>query len=349
MGFAVKNFKITDVARLAGVSPATVSNVINGRHERMSGDTFERVREVVEQLGFRPNAMARQLKTGNLPMLGLLVPSIANPFFGSLAREVEEAARKRGYGLLLCNSRRDAERELEYADALLAQGVRGVILGAALRAQEHLPKLRERGLAVLGFDRHDADGAPTIDTVSIDNFKAAYLATKHLCGLRHRSLVYVTGALTSANRVARLEGFQAACAKHGVQAEVREIEAAKLFSDEEMAQGGKVAGERLVAEGHPATGVVAMNDMAAIGAIAGLHAGGRVVPTQMSVIGIDDVFLAAYCLPGLSTVHQPLPEMAESAVAQLIARIGDPQLPISQKLFQPKLMLRGSTAKPGKP
>ena len=182
---------IDDVARRAGVSISTVSNVLNGREARMRAETLDRVRQAIADLAFQPNQSARRLKTGHMAMIGLLVPTIANPFFGGLANWVEEAANAHGYGVLLCNTQRSAEREQAYAQAFLAQGVQGVILGSSLQAQEHLVPLIERGLAVVSLDRTAQHAPLTMDYVSLDNHRAGAMAAEHLLSLGHTDIVYV--------------------------------------------------------------------------------------------------------------------------------------------------------------
>ena len=153
-------------------------------------------------------------------MIGLLVPSIANPFFGSLAREIEAVANERGYGVMLCNTQREADRELAYAQALMAQGVRGVVIGSALQAQEHLAPLIERGLAVVSFDRTAQEAPWNMDYVSVDNHRCGELAAEHLLALGHRDIVYVTAPLRSVSRGARLEGVRKACTAAGARLHV---------------------------------------------------------------------------------------------------------------------------------
>lgn len=338
---------IEDVARQAGVSISTVSNVLNGRESRMRAQTLERVREAIAVLGFRPNQSARHLKTGHMPMIGLLVPSIGNPFFGTLARWVEDAAIRRGYGVLLCNTQRSVEREREYAQAFLAQGVQGVILGSALQTQEHLGPLIKGGLAAVSFDRTALHAPLTMDYVSLDNHRAGAIAAGHLLDLGHRELAYVSAQLRSVNRVARLEGAREACARVGAHLEVHisKVEAAQ--AEMEMAEIGRSAAHTLHAQRSTATAFVAMNDMVGIGLLAGLRQCGRRVPEDASVIGIDDIFLGQYISPAMSTVRQPMQAMASAAVERVLARMKNSDEPPHELIFVPELVERESTAARG--
>lgn len=337
---------IHDVAELAGVSVSTVSNVLNGRESRMREGTLLRVRQAISELGFRPNPSARQLKTGHMPMLGLLVPSIANPFFGTLARWVEAAALERGFGVVLCNTQRDPVRELAYAQALQAQGVRGVIIGSALQAQQHLEPMIASGMAVLGFDRTSESNSQPMDFVSMDNRRAGAVAAEHLISLGHRSLVYVTPALRSQNREARLAGVRAACEQAGVAFEAHVGLPQSAYEEGEMAEVGRAAVLERCRAGQTVSGWVGMNDMVALGMLAGLHESGLRVPTDVSLVGIDDLYLSRCLFPTLSTVRQPLREMAEAAVERVLTRMSELRARSHQLVFMPALVQRESSAPP---
>lgn len=144
---------IHQVAEAAGVSASTVSNVLNGRTDRMQPATLARVEQAIEQLSYRPNRAARMLRTGRIQVIGLIVPSVANPFWGALARELEAVALAEGYHVLLCNSERDPARELKYGEELLADGVSGVVLCSSLPSLDHVAPLLKRGLKMVAFDR----------------------------------------------------------------------------------------------------------------------------------------------------------------------------------------------------
>lgn len=335
---------IEDVAREAAVSISTVSNVLNGREARMRPETLARVQQAIAALRFQPNQSARRLKTGHMAMIGLLVPSIANPFFGALARWVEEAANARGYGVLLCNTHRKEEREQAYAQAFMAQGVQGVILGSSLQAQEHLAPLIERGLAAVSFDRTAQHAPLTMDYVTVDNARAGAMAAEHLLALGHRNIAYVSAPLTSVSRATRLEGARAACAAAKAQFEGHVHEVPPGQTEMEMAELGRAAAIALHASGSAATGFIAMNDMMAIGLLAGLRQCGRRVPEDVSVMGVDDMFLGRYLSPALSTVRQPMQEMATAAVERVLARMNQPDEPVHELVFMPELVERESTA-----
>ena len=334
---------IQDVAALAGVSVSTVSNVLNGREARMRAETLARVHQAIADLGFRPNQSARMLKTGLMPTIGLMVPSIANPFFGELARWIEAAALAKGYGLLLCNTHRDSEREREYAETLMAQGVKAVIQTSALAAHDHLIPLVARGLAAVSLDRAlTADGLNR-DFVSVDNRRAGFMAAEHLLALGHRHIIFVGAALQSMNRVARHLGALEACQQAGVQLDRHLGNTGPDYHESEMAELGRLAAHQLHDAKSTATAFIGLNDMVAIGLLAGLKQCGLNVPNDVSVIGIDGISLGAYVSPPLSSVSQPLEAIANAAIEHVLTRVKQPDLPPQESIFPPTLLLRSST------
>src|SRR6218665_4049351 len=185
---------IQDVARHADVSTSTVSNVLNGRADRMRPETRLRVEAAIEARQFRPSKLAQQLKTGHTPLLGLLVPSMSNPMYGFIPREVETFAQDRfGLRLLIGSRYRDAAKEAAFFEDMLSHGVRRVIVISSLADERHLENAVERGMAVMSYDRRATLGQKTgVGHVTPDNFEAARLATDHLVAQGHRRLAFVT-------------------------------------------------------------------------------------------------------------------------------------------------------------
>ena len=342
--------KIQDVASRAGVSTSTVSNVLNGRSNRMAKETLARVEAAIAELRYRPNTTARQLKTGHTPMLGLLVPSIANPMYGFIAREIETQAQERyGFRIMIGNTYRDKDKEARFFDDLMAHGVRGVIIISSLVDEQHFESAGERGLVVVSYDRRATPGVESgIDHVSVDNFEAARMATMHLIAQGHRQLAFVTAAGITMSRREKINGFMAAAASAGLTASAQVIEGTPVqeYGDSMMSELGRIEAAKL-AERHEAerpTGVVAVNDMMALGLMAGFREAGLSVPADVSVVGMDDVFLSALMHPALTTVRLPVSEMAHTIVERVMSRLADPSLPTGEFMFQPSLVVRGSVA-----
>ncbi|RME64416.1 MAG: LacI family transcriptional regulator [Caldilineae bacterium] len=340
---------ITDVARLADVSVSTVSNLLNGRDERMRPSTKERILAAIEELGYTPNQAARQLKTGQTSILGLIVPSVANPFYGVFAREVEKAALDLGYQVLLGNSERDAERERLYAEELWSYGVRGIIFGSSLMAFSHLDDLIRRGLRVVAFDRpgQAADRAP-MDSISVDNVQAARLAIKHLLALGHRRIGFVSGPIRTVSRLDRLEGYRSALEEAGIpfdpQLVWQGVEPGN-FGDSNAVDLGRQGAHELLSLSDPPTALFTVNDMYAFGAYAGARDLGRRIPQDLSVVGFDDIVLSQIVEPPLTTIRQPVAEISRLAVERLVERLQNNGTHKPGHITLPaQLIVRASTA-----
>jgi len=343
---------IQDVAREAGVSVSTISNVLNGRVDRMRGETLQRVQAAITALDFRPSRAARQLKTGRTPMLGLLVPSIANPMYGYIAREIETVAQERhGHRVLLGNTYRNRDKETGFFDDLLAHGVRGVIVISSLVDEQHFESAVARGLVMVSYDRRATPGAASaIDHVSVDNFEAAHLATMHLIAKGHRRLAFVTASGQTMSRGEKIKGFLAAAQACGLGAHARVIDGSTTseYGDSEMADVGRLLAKRIAQQRARPTGVVAVNDLLAFGLLAGFRDAGLAVPADISVVGMDGLFLSSLTSPGLTTVRLPVPEMAQTIVERVIGRLADRSIAPAEFLFKPALVERESVAAPPK-
>ena len=345
---------IEDVALLAKTSPSTVSNVLNGRLDRMRPETRDRIQRAMAQLGYTPNQAARQLKTGQAPILGLVVPSVANPFWGSFAQFVEEAARHRGYQVFLGNAGRDPIQEEQYAESLSSYGVRGVIFGSSPLSLDHVQGLVNRGMRAVTFDR---DTAPIdrlidseIDSVTIENIKGARIATDYLLSLGHRRIGFLSGPLRTASRLERLNGFRSALNDAGLEMDGELVWEGSFnhgYGDVEGAEFGRRAARELLERGDPPTALFAINDMYALGAYAGARDLGLQVPEAVSIVGFDDIVFAEIAQPPLTTVRQPLREMLHATVAMLIDRLeGRRTGPADHLTFRPELIVRSSAAPP---
>lgn len=341
---------IQQVAKAANVSPSTVSNLLNGRSNRMLPETRRRVEDAISQLGYRPNRAARQLRTGRTQTIGLVVPSVGNPFWGAFARHVESAALAMGYHVLLCNSERDPDLEAQYVDELWSDGISGVVLCSSLPSLEHMAPNIARGMRIVAFDRGaQADDPEGLVSISIDNAVGAQLATSHLLELGHRRLAFISGSLRSVNRKDRYRGFATALEAAGLDPSAAVVwpgEKSGTFGDE-AADLGRGAARELLARDEAPTGFIAVNDMCALGVCRGIRDAGLEVTRDVSVVGFDDIVLADLYDPPITTIRQPMHDMAAAAVMELTARIEDPDLRQGKSLLlRPELIVRDSTAPP---
>lgn len=341
---------IYQVAKAAGVSPSTVSNVLNGRDGRMLPQTRRRVIRAMEDLGYHPNRAARQLRTGRSGAIGLIVPSVANPFWGAFARHLEAAALAHGHHVLLCNSERDPSRERDYVEELWADGLRGIVLCTSLPSLEHLADKVASGLCLVAFDRTAQVGDPDpVINISIDNVVGAHLATRHLLDLGHRRIAFVSGALGSVNRRERHRGFLEAAKSAGLtEDEAVTWTGGDDYADLDAAGLGRAAIADLLTlpEDERPTAVQAINDMTALGVCAGAREAGLMPGRDISVIGFDDIVLADLTWPTLTTVRQPLETMARTAFERLRGGLEDGASTGTSLLIRPELVVRESTAPP---
>ncbi|MCP4379855.1 MAG: LacI family transcriptional regulator [Hyphomicrobiales bacterium] len=344
--------RIRDVAALAETSVSTVSNFLNDRPERMRPETMQRIEAAISQLGYRRSGPARHLKTGFVPMLGLLVPSVANPSHGAMARAVEVAAEAQGLQVVLGNTQRDPVREKRYASQFLDLGIRGIIISSSPFTLDHFTQLIADGLVIVAIDLGaTVNGIDLpIDSVSFDNRKAGYLATRTLIENGHTKIGYVSATTPTVSRQERFQGYKDALLEanlHPHPSPVSAPVAAFGFDDTNAVEHGEAAARELLAAVPKLTGIVAINDMHAIGACAALNEVGLRVPEDVSVVGIDDVQISKFVDPPLTTVYQPFELLGSKAFELLDNRIrygfdGPPQ----HLTFPPHVVSRKSIAKP---
>lgn len=341
---------IQDVARHAGVSVSTVSNVLNGRTDRMRQETLARVEAAITALQFRPNRLARQLKTGQTPLLSLLVPSIANPLYSYIARDVETFAQEQyGYRVLIGNTYRDKDKEAAFFEDLLAHGVRRVIVISSLSDERHLERAVQRGMVVLSYDRRATPGEVSeVDHVTPDNFEAAHLATRHLITHGHTRLAFATVGGMTMSRSDKIQGFLAAASEAGLGQHARVLNGGPLneYGDAVMSEVGRALAQQIVNDPEPPTGIVTVNDLMALGLMAGLREAGLRVPEDISIVGMDGLFLSAISNPALTTVELPITEMARAMVARVMSRQSGQKVDDSELVFTPPHLIERETVAP---
>lgn len=340
---------IRDVARLAGVSISSVSNVLNGRVDQMRKETRIRIEQVMRELNYQPNRAAQQLKTGQTRMIGLLVPSIVNPSFSALAREVDLAARVHDCRVLLGSTYRQEQEERTFLEDMLAHGVRGVIVAASDMRKTHFVQAAQQGMAIVNYDSRLAGNtvdatSRLFDSVSMDNLEAGRLAASHLVERGCGNIVFATEANLTISRCHKIEGFLTVLRnlRQSQHQRIVEGKARGGYGDTEMNELGHALASKILALSPRPDGVVAINDALAIGLLGGLRDAGVVVPNEISVIGIDNIPLSGQIRPGLSSVMPPLAEMAKVMVARIMRRIDDSALVPQEFLFPPTLIQRQS-------
>jgi LacI family transcriptional regulator len=327
-----------DVARLAGVSVSTVSNVVN-KPAGVDPHLAARVTDAIAKLGFVRNDAARQLRTGRSETLGLVVLNLSNPFFADLAIGVEAAAQAAGYSVLLATSSASAGGEAGTLDLFERHRVDGVLVASAGDVLDRLDQLRQRGIPAVLIDGVDDRGV--FSSVSADDVTGGRLAGAHLLETGRTRLLFIGGTRTRAQMRDRLAGCQEAVgAASGVTLDV--LWAGTLTAELGLSTGAELAA-RPAADRPDA--VFAANDMFALGLIQGLVGGGVRVPEDVAVVGYDDIVFAAAAGVPLSSVRQPSRAMGERAAAALIDQLQNPAeyRPVAVT-FEPSLVVRASSA-----
>lgn len=292
----------------------------------------------VRALGYRPNGIARSLVTKTTHTIALLLPDITNPFFPSLVKGVQLVANERGYVVLLCSTLGDEKSDEEYLKLLRAKQVDGILAVGLVLHRRQLERLAAGGLPFVSLDRNIE--LPGVPLVQVNHRQSAMVATQHLLALGHRTIVHITGPLRLRVSRERLAGYVEALARAGVKPD-RRLRITGDFTEE----SGYRDIERLLAECVPFTAVFAANDLSAIGVIAALKRHGRRVPEDVSVVGFDDIHLAAYTSPPLTTIRQPTLEMGRRAAQILVDAIeqGARKKQPAKMIFDGMLVVRGST------
>ncbi|WP_020075320.1 LacI family DNA-binding transcriptional regulator [Cryocola sp. 340MFSha3.1] len=329
---------VKDVAALAQVSVGTVSNVLN-RPEIVAPETVERVMSAMQKLSYVRNEAARQLRLGHSQALGLVTLSGGNPFFTDLATAAEDAAADAGYSVIVGNSNESTTRESGYLNLFEELRVRGVLLSPVGDPARRLRQLRDRGIAAVLVDRVSSDDS--FSSVSVDDVAGGALAAAHLIRSGRTRLAFVGGPLQIRQVSDRLAGTRQEVEKHpGVSLEVVPVDALTVLE-------GRRAGEELVqrsANRRP-DAVFAANDLIAVGLLQGLFINGRIrIPEDISLVGYDDIMFASASVVPLTSIRQPSALIGRTGVEILIEEAQDPDLEPRHVLYQPELVVRGSSS-----
>ncbi|TDC72407.1 LacI family DNA-binding transcriptional regulator [Streptomyces hainanensis] len=329
---------IKEVARQAGVSVGTVSNVINRPH-MVADETRERVQSAIVELGYVRSESARQLRAGQSRIIALLVLDMANPFFVDVASGAERVARAATLGVMLCNSAQSTSEESDYLSLFAEQRVRGVLVTPADMSGRNLADFRRHGIPFVLVDRvlPSAEGC----SVSVDDVLGGTLAVRHLLARGHSSVAYVSGPMTLQQCQDRKEGAEAALTEAGLPASaLRHLEAERLD-----VAAGRDAGGRLLGMADRPTAVFCANDLLALGVLQALFAAGVRVPDEVALVGYDDIEFAAAAAVPLTSVRQPAVRMGRQAAELLLEETGEEAgLHRHQRIvLDPELIVRESS------
>ncbi|CAL9394516.1 Ribose operon repressor [Streptomyces sp. enrichment culture] len=326
---------IKDVAHRAGVSIATVSNVLN-RPDRVARATRERVEDAIDVLGYVPNPAARQLSGSRGSVVGLVVFDVRNPFLTDVARGAEDLLHAEDRTVMLCNSDVLADKEERYLKLLAQQNAAGVVITPADLNRGWLDSVRDRGLRVVLLDNSDA--YPDVCSAAVDDVTGADAAVTHLLARGHERIAFVTGPLHMRQSQDRLAGSRQALERAGRPAEVlRTVETAAFTVDQ-----GRRAGEQLLAASDRVTAAFCANDLLALGVMQTTFRAGLRVPDDLAIVGYDDIHSAATAGVPLTSVHVGGYDLGKAA-AELLLDEDRPGHVHRRLVFPPRLIERSSS------
>ena len=324
-----------DVARLAGVSTSTVSHVIN-KNRFVSDPIRDKVLAVIKQLNYAPSALARSLKLNQTRTIGMLVTASSNPFYAEVVRGVERSCYERGYSLILCNTEGDIDRMSRSIETLMQKRVDGLLL---MCTENHRPSqdiLRcYPSLPIIMMDWAPFEGVN--DVIQDNSLLGGEMATSYLIARGYTRIACIAGPQDKTPAKERLEGYRQAMDRAGLPIP----SGYEVASDFEFG-GGLVAMKQLLALPEPPEAVFTSNDAMAVGVYQALHQAGLSIPQDIAVIGYDDIEIAQYMTPPLTTIHQPKDSLGELAIDTLIHRLNNPEAEPQVLILTPELIERGS-------
>jgi LacI family transcriptional regulator len=332
---------IREVARLAEVHPGTVSRALNPETRTLVNDeTAARVLAAAGELGYRPNPIARGLKTNRSYTVGVLIPDLTNPLFPPIVRGIDDRLAADGYTPLLVSTDGDPERERVSVEAMLARQVDGFIAATARFDVEPVAEALAHGRPVVLVNRSLEDGS--LPSVTVDDRMGSRLAVDHVVALGHERIAYVAGPQNVSTGHRRYRGFLGTMQDHRLPAPSERIAFAGAFAED----AGADACAQVLAADPTVTAVITANDLLAMGCYDALAAHGLTCPESISIVGFNDMLFIDKLQPPLTSVRVPQRQIGFTAADLLLAQLGDEPPAPSEVMLEPTLVVRGSTAPP---
>jgi len=336
----MQQVSIKDIARAANVSHPTVSRALS-HSPLVRGETAERIRLIAASLGYRPSAIARSLASNKTNTIGVVVTSIADPFIADVVSGIEETANDHGYSVFLANSNANPDREVKVVHSFHERRVDGIIVTASRVGALYVPLLSGLKVPIVLINSQHPDAPDEfIYSVMIDNLKASIQVMEHLIGLGHRRIAYIGDKAGFQSDTERLAGYRQGLAFAGYPL-LPEL----VVHGDGKPEGGRQAMEKLLSLPTPPTAVFCYNDMSALGALRALYGHGIKVPDDISLVGFDDLAIASYTSPLLTTVGQPKQQMGRMAMDTMLKLISGVGTKANIKV-DGELIIRESTAPP---
>lgn len=344
---SIKKATIYDIAREVGTSVATVSRVLSDSGYPVKDELRSRIRQTADRLNYSTNIVGRMLKKSESHDIGVIIPTISNPFYTQLVLGIELEARKHGYDILLCNSFREAATEKKYLESLYQKQVSGIILSSVDENHDYLRYMKDSGVQIVLVDQQIDD--LQCSRVGFDYIKGGLIAVEYLIKMGHANIAFLSSPLTRRSRKETMEGYRLALIKNDI--EFRKDYLIVAESEEESWNGtyefenGKRLAKRVIDLPDRPTAVFAVNDMTAFGVIQELFSCGIRVPEDISVIGFDNIELSSMIHPSLTTVNQPAFETGRQASRLLLDSMENEGMEEMAMTLEPTLIIRKSVSR----
>ncbi len=330
---------MNDVAKEAGVSVATVSRVINGNY-KVSKKLERKVQNAMKKLHYYPSTLARSFKIQQTMLVGVIVPLIDHPFYSRLAMAIEKKLFEHDYRAIICNSEENEERERAYIEMLLRQRVDGFIINSAVMNMSYFHELEGLEIPYILIDRD----LPEADCSKVfgDNSQGGYIGMEHLINLGHRR-IGVVGAPAHTEPIARrIRGTREAMAAHNIPDDPDLL----ITGDTQLFDMGYRSAEKLMSLDNPPTAIFCLTDVTAVGAMHAVSERGLKIPEDISILGYDNIPIASYMIPQLTTIEQPIMNMGETAVELLLKNLSEPVAVKQKAVLETNLVIRQTTTHP---
>lgn len=326
---------IKDISRMANVSTASVSKVINGDYKSVSELTKIRILEIARELNYKPNRLARSLVKNQTNIIGLIVTDITNPYFSSLAKGVEDRAGACGYNVILCNTDDSVVKEATYIEVLLEYNVAGVIItGLADPESKPIQEIIQSKIPLVSIDRYVS---PDTVSVFLDSFRGTYISTEYLIKKGHRKIAFISGDAALKMPIQRLNGYLQALRDYNLMEDSSLIKLGTYHMED-----GYRHTLGLLSSNADFSSIVCGNDLIAYGAIKAIKEKGLSVPGDISVVGFDDIYLSSMFEPALTTIRQPIYDIGSYAVDVMMRLVKNESVIQKIKYFGPEIIERSS-------
>ncbi len=332
MGVSIK-----DIAKAAGVSHSTVSRAL-ADSPLVKEETRERIKQLAQEMGYSPHALARSLVTRRTQTVGVVVTTIADPFVSEIVRGLEEMGQNHGYTIILCNSNAEPRRELAAVKALREKRVDGIIVTASRIGDLYLPLLEAFGVPIVLINNQQT--GKYVYSIGTDDLRGGQIATEYLLSLGHTRIGYIASPNNVNSSQARMNGYRTALESHGIA-----FDPALLADGDGRPAAAMEATARLLSQGAHPTAIFCYNDMTAIGTMRALKQMGLRIPDDISVVGYDDIPIAEYLEPPLTTIRQRKYDMGCMAMEMLL-RLLNGATDVQDVTIEPTLVIRESAREP---